>query len=139
MKRLIFGVVALFFLLAAVPADAGDRDSPKAVVTAYWEAQMQDDFEKAWEVVSDQSKAEITKEQFIARQQEIAEKKLYTIDQVIIGEMKELPGYTVVYLTIKMKTPSGEQENRTSDRIVNEDGRWGLVLSKKFIGSAKRH
>ena len=139
MKVLLSASLVVAILLAAVMAEAGDRDSPKAVVIAYREAQMHDDFEGAWEVVSDKSKAEITKEQFIARQEEIAEKKLYKIDEVIIGEIKERSSYTIVYITIKTTTPLGEQENKSSDTVVKEDKRWGLILPKRFIEAAKRH
>ena len=139
MKALLSASLVLAILLAAVATEAGDRDSPKAVVIAYWEAQMQGDFERAWEVVSDQSKAEITKEQFIARQEEVAEKKPYKIDEVIIGEIKKHSTYTVVHIILKTSTPAGEQENKSSDRIVKEEGGWGLVLPNKFIAAAKRH
>ena len=131
-------MIAWLILIQSAVAEAGDRESPENVVKAYWDAQSRGDFEGAWKVVSDRSRAEISMEQFIARQEEINERKMYQIKEVVIEKTAERSDHTAVYITLKTMTPFGPQDNPGSSKVVQESGRWGLWLSKQFIEAAKQ-
>ena len=138
MKIRSIAVIVALVLLAAVAAEASDRDSPEKVVKAYWDAQGRGDYEGAWVVVSDKSRSQISMEQFIARQEELGERKLFQIKEVVIEKVAERSDHVVVYTNLKTMTPFGPQENPGSCKVVKENGRWGLVLTKKFIAAAKQ-
>lgn len=160
MKILISGLFALVVLLSVGATDVSAEDSAvapkvedlaliveagdiysaaKGVVRTYWDAHMRGDYEGAWKVVAGKTKARITKEQFVAWQKQIEEKKPYTITDVVIEDAKLQEGHIVVHITLKTMTPFGPGTEKTSGMVAKEDDRWGLLLSDSFINFANKH
>lgn len=134
-SRIILSLIQSLAILL-IGATAGYAQSPKDAVRNHWEAMIRGDYGAAWEAACEKHKKIISKDDYVARYSRGAKNNPNKFVGIEIGRVDLRGDNATVHYILANKTRSGVHKNKGTSQVINENGRWGVLLPESLVKEA---